>query len=115
MSRWQLKPAQGFESRLRKIKKRYPREVKAVFVNLHKYLTALNQGIAPRQISAGFIHSERKGIIAIDQSGTNGTELRLYIHPEDFTVHLITIGDKRSQQADINRSHDFAKQQRRRQ
>lgn len=115
MNRWHLETVEGFASRLKKTKKRHPDAVRAVFSNVDKYLTALNQGSRPRQIRAGFIHPERKGVISIDQSGSDGTQLRLYVHPENFTVYLITIGDKRSQEADIERSHAFVKRLRRKQ
>lgn len=112
---WKLTRAGGFAARLNRFRKRYPKETAAVLVNLDRYFGMLKRGKLPREIRAGFIHSEKKGVIAIDQSGSDGrpTQLRLYIHSRDMTVHLITIGDKSSQQADIKDSHDYVSSLRR--
>lgn len=66
-------------------------------------------------VAAGFIHPEGRGVVAIDQGacGPNAAEIRLYIRPGDRIVFLIAIGDKRSQQADIARAHQFVEQMRR--
>ena len=69
----------------------------------------VNKGVPPQQITAGFIHQEPGGVKAIDQKGPRkgigGTpkEGRLYVFPEEEskTLHLITIGDKNSQQKDL--------------
>lgn len=56
------------------------------------------------QIKHGFMHDEGQGAIAIDQKGggKNLAQTRLYIFPdtEAEILHLITIGDKRSQKKD---------------
>lgn len=112
MQRWKYQPVEGFEKRYNRIRKVYPSETRAVFVNLDRFVQMLNAGMLPRQIKAGFIHHERKGVVAIDQSGCDGNpaQIRLYIHSRDSTVHLITIGDKGSQQADIRTSQKFVTQ-----
>ena len=62
-------------------------------------------------MQAGFIHTEGKGVIAIDQSagGGNLEETRLYLFARDSTktVHLITIGNKKHQARDVAISHGF--------
>lgn len=115
MGRWKYQPVDGFRGRLERVRKDYPKETKAVFVNLDRFLGLLNQGVLPREIKAGFIHHERKGVVAIDQSGCDGSaaQVRLYIHSRDFTVYLITIGDKASQKNDIRTSQKFVSDLRR--
>ena len=73
--------------------------------NLDTYFGALNQGAVLEQIHYGFVHSEPKGVKAIDQKGAGAgvKQTRLYIFPDTDTqiVHLITVGDKSSQKKDI--------------
>lgn len=35
------------------------------------------------------------------------TRLYVYLDPEDKTIHLITLGDKRTQKTDIKTASDF--------
>jgi hypothetical protein len=112
MSEWKLVAVEGFDTRLRKISKRYPEETKAVLANLDRYKKALDELGVPQRVRAGFIHDEKKGVVAIDQSGVAGTQLRLYLVPKSREIRLITIGDKGSQQADIRHAHDYVKKQR---
>ncbi len=66
-----------------------------------------------QRVKTGFIHDEKKGVVAIDQSGVAGTQLRLYLVPKSHEIRLITIGDKSSQKADIKLAHDYVRKQRR--
>ncbi len=113
MSEWKIVSADGFGSRFNKIKKRYPQETTAVMVNLDRYKKALDEGGIPQNVSAGYIHPEKKGVIAIDQSGSSGAQLRLYLVPQSQEIQLITIGDKRSQREDIQTAHQYVERQRR--
>lgn len=115
MDDWKYKRVDGFDSRLRRARKDYPNETRAVLVNLERFMKLLREGMTPRQIKAGFIHHEKKGVVAIDQSGADGNpaQLRLHIHSRDLRVYLITIGDKASQPGDIRRSQDFVSKLRR--
>ncbi len=81
--------------------------------NLDRYKRGLDEGGIPQRVTAGYIHPEKKGVIAIDQSGSPGAQIRLYLVPQSREIHLITIGDKRSQQEDIQRAHRYVEQQRR--
>ena len=80
-------------------------EALAALNNLHTYMSALNEGINPLQISGGFIHDEGRGIKALDQKGGKGKlhQTRLYVYPDEKTkkLHLITIGDKNGQSLDV--------------
>lgn len=98
MSDWVLGESQVFESRYRRCEKKHPEETRAMLNNLDTYHKTLNSGVNPAQIKAGFIHSEQKGVIALDQNGAEGkpTQTRLYIYPDEQTrtVFTITIGEK---------------------
>ena len=113
MGEWKIVIADGFSPRFNKMRKRYPQETTAVMTNLDRYKKALDDGGIPQNVSAGYIHPEKKGVIAIDQSGSSGAQLRLYLVPQSQEIHLITIGDKRSQQEDIRTAHEYVKRQRR--
>lgn len=72
--------------------------------NLDTYFKSLQQGIKPLQIKHGFLHRETSGSVAIDQKGggPNLAQTRLYVYAdvENSVLHVITIGDKRSQKDD---------------
>ncbi len=116
---WVLRQTSTYEIRCKKYNKKHPNEAQAAFNNLHTIHNALNGGIKPSQLKAGFIHTEPNGIIALDQTGAQGNpkQIRLYIYPDENNlityldkdnkpddskvIYLITIGDKHSQQKDI--------------
>ncbi len=80
--------------------------------NLDTVLKALSSGAPVQNVSCfGFVHDEPKGIKAIDQKGAGAgvKQTRLYIFPDNTTntVHLIIVGDKKSQKADIKYATDF--------
>jgi hypothetical protein len=79
--------------------------------NLDTLMNALNQGAKLEQTKFGFMHYEPRGIIAIDQKRGGGglKETRLYTYPAKTTqiMHVITIGDKSTQKADIRYSCEF--------
>lgn len=86
-------------------KRSTPRELRAVLNNLDTYFKTLLRGVNPLQIKYGFMHPEPLGVVAIDQKGGGAAlrQARLYAYPElePELLHLITLGDKGSQQADI--------------
>jgi hypothetical protein len=98
---------------LRRYRKKHPHETVATLANLRKYQDALNLGAEPASIQAGFIHREPMGVVALDQRGaTGGTrERRLYVYAlkRDRSLHLITIGDRNTQQQDIATCRDYVK------
>lgn len=108
---WNVVTTDDFERRLRQFEKKNPRELAAVLENLQRYLEALNECDRPETIKFGFIHHEPKGVKAIDQKGGGNklkqTRLYTYAYLEDQTVHLITLGDKKTQRADIKLSENF--------
>ncbi len=109
---WKLQPTEEFAARHKRWGKNHPAELKAVLGNLDTYFEALILGTKPLQIKCGFIHPERQGVVAINQrgGGRNLAQTRLYAYPDirTETLHLLTLGDKTTQKADIALSHQYA-------
>lgn len=108
---WTLEQEDDYVRRHKRFEKKRPRELKATLGNLAKFLASLNAGARAFQIKAGFVHHEPDGVIAISQQGGGGNlaETRLYTFPngQTETLHLITLGDKSTQQADIRFCSEF--------
>ena len=108
---WKTQPDDEYIRRTRRWPKKYRRELLAVHNNLDTFLAALNCGAKPQHAKFGFIHTEPRGVLAIDQKGGGPSlkQTRLYTYPETGTqlVHLITLGDKSSQEADIRYASEF--------
>lgn len=113
MLSWELSSTDKYERKLKTYEKKNPNELIAMLSNLDTYHHALNQLGNPLQIKSGFIHQEPKGIIAIDQRGGKQKvklkQTRLYVYPdiESGNLYLLTIGDKRTQRADIQYCKNF--------
>ena len=108
---WQIEPTNLYLRRLKRFHKKFPREARAALDNLDTYVKTLQAGIPPAQVKHGFMHREPAGVVAIDQKGggVGLKEARLYVYPstEEFTVFLITLGDKNTQSADIRECTHF--------
>ena len=81
--------------------------------NLDIFLASLRSGKKPKPLIYGFLHSEPSDVIAIDQTGGRKVAAtRLYVYPdvETETLYLLTLGDKATQQADIQDCKRFVKQ-----
>lgn len=110
---WKIEPSDAYERAHKYYEKKHPNELIAVLDNLDKYFRTLCGGVHPQFIVAGYIRHEPKGIKALDQKGGGGKgklqQTRLYVYADIDTkiLHLITIGDKQSQKADIKQSTDF--------
>ncbi len=106
---WQITTTDDYIKSHRWYEKKRPRQLCAVLDNLDTFLRALNEnGMKLEQVrTLGFIHSEPRGVLAIDQKGGgDGTKIaqtRLYIFANAKTevIHLLRIGDKESQKEDI--------------
>jgi len=114
MDAWKLEATGKFTRKFKKYRKQHKPEAIAVLKNVQAFLDALNGGVHPRQFTAGFIHVEPHGVVAIDErgDGVKGRATRLYIYALQTkeTVYLITIGDKSTQQRDIKDCKTFLKQ-----
>ena len=98
--------AEDFSPRWSRFLKKHEHEASAMIKNLDKYFKSLSTGTNPMQITGGFIHSEPKGIKALDQKGClvmKPTQTRLYVFPEveRSILHVITVGTKTDQRSDI--------------
>jgi ribosomal protein S2 len=82
---------------------------------LDTYTVSLRQGVNPAQmVKQSFVHNERTGVQAIDQSPLRKGHkaLRLYVYPDTDTntLHLITVGEKDQQSRDVNECCDYVKE-----
>lgn len=104
---WEIVESGFWNSSLKKFLKRHKAETEAMLANLATYELALKNGVQPSQFKAGFIHNERNGLVAIDQSGSsvrNPKQTRMYVYAWVWgkELHLIKIGDKTAQKKDVN-------------
>lgn len=84
-SMWNVQPEDEYIRRVNRWPKKYRRELLAVHDNLDTFLRALNEGAKLEQAKFGFIHSEPRGVLAIDQKG-GGPSLK--IPQSNPTVYL---------------------------
>jgi hypothetical protein len=106
---WTLSPAGDEEQdplmrrRLKAFCKTNVLEVRNCFRNLDLFLKHLDMGGLPQQFSRA--RSEGRGLFAVDQHGPDDPplELRLYVYPDSNrqVLHVMLLGDKRTQAADI--------------
>ncbi len=116
---WELEESGFFKDKMSQFRKKNEDVVLLISDNLDTYFKTLKKGIHPQQISTKFIHREPEGVKAIDQSGSRKKlgiggkpkEGRLYVFPdvESKRLYLITIGDKKSQSADLADCKGFIK------
>ena len=111
MADWYIEALDTYERAHKQYEKKYSNELTAVLDNLDRYFKIISQGVHPQFIVAGYIHSEPKGVKALDQKGGKGNlkQTRLYIYPDVDAkkLFLITIGDKGSQKEDIRMCSNF--------
>jgi len=111
---WRMQIGPDFERAKRHYDKKRPAELAAVLRNLARLLEQLDSLPHCRAAHAGFLHHEPAGIWALDQKGPSRTKLqetRLYVYPaeENQTLHIITVGNKNSQAADLRCALDFVR------
>ena len=110
---WVLLPHSSYLRDMRWYTKKRSVELAAVHRNLERTMTLLSNSPHPRTIQAGFLHPEPHGMVAVDQRGGGGrlqeTRLYCYAHNGSRTVHLLGIGDKSSQHADLARLSPLAR------
>ena len=111
---WRMQIAPDFERAKRHYDKKRPAELAAVLRNLARLLEQLNALPHCRAAQAGFLHHEPAGIWALDQKGPSRTKLqetRLYVFPVEGnrTLHIITVGNKNSQAADLRCAVDYVR------
>ena len=114
VSMWRMQIAPEFERSKKHYDKKRPAELAAVLRNLARLLEQLNALPHCRAAQAGFLHHEPAGIWALDQKGPSRTKLqetRLYVFPEEESkaLHIITVGNKNSQAADLRCAVDYVR------
>ena len=115
MANWQLEQTDKYLRDQAYYEKKHPHELAAVLGNLDTYFKTLNNLGNPLQVSAGFIHTEPSGIIAIDQKGGGKKfklqQTRLYVYPDIpmNTLYILSLGNKTAQKDDINFCRGFVK------
>jgi hypothetical protein len=111
---WSIISTDTYERRLKKYHKKHPRELMAVLRNLNRFSDLLNTITNPQLIEAGYVHHEPQGVKAIDQKGggkdLKQTRLYIYTYEKDKMLHLITLGDKKTQSEDLAYCKEFMKQ-----
>ena len=104
---WNAKRDYAEENRFKHYAKKHPREFASCFVNLNRALAMLDGGMTLDQLSATrFFSSEGDGLFRIGQTGVpHAHETRLYVYVIVIRseMQIMTIGDKATQQMDINR------------
>ena len=115
---WEIKTSDEYLRRFKLFDKRKNKrvnELRAVHLNLERYLESLNSGVSPKQIQGGFVHPEPEDVVALtencpapetDSAPLNQKNLvpfRLYLYPdtEQKVLYLLTVGDKTTQPDDI--------------
>jgi hypothetical protein len=110
---WEIKPTTQWAKDLKWYEKKLPRELAAVLDNLQRYFDQLQAAKHPRVVQAGYLHHEPHGVVAVDQKGggpaLQQTRLYTFADAETRTLHLITIGGKKTQPSDIKLCSNFVK------
>ena len=109
---WKLQPASSFERARKRYEKKRPGELVAVLRNLARIRERLDAPPDFRAAQFGFLHPEPHGVWAIDQHGPSKVRLqetRLYVFPSgaDMVLHIITVGNKNTQAADLRLAAAF--------
>ncbi len=104
MSEWDIRYSEQFKRDIKRMQKRYPREVRQMFINLEEYKSRLQLHDNPLlMVEFSFVHRESSGCHAITQqplSSAAQTRLYLYCYLVKNELHLICAGDKTSQPKD---------------
>lgn len=109
---WELNADFAIGTKFVKFNKAHPREYASLFNNLNKITGLLNGGQKIGGFHVGFFRSESDGLWRIGQSGVpHAKESRLYLFPDQDNriFYLLSVGDKDSQQDDINEAKTLLK------
>ena len=90
--------------RFEQYRKRHPREYGACFENLARIVRRTNETGDPSLVQVAFFRSEFGNVWRIGQTGVpHARETRLYVYAVRIgrIFHILTIGDKDTQQADL--------------
>ena len=108
MSRFKVVESDELHGRLRDFlkSKSHGDPTRTALRHLQDVIDMLNEEIPLSRISkAGFVHREKNGVYATDQTGTLGRarQIRLYYYPDlkKRTVYVLRVGDKSTQTKDV--------------
>ena len=100
-------------NRMKHYAKKHRREYVSCLANLADVIAALNNGAVVTAIPFGFFRSEHDDVYRIGQTNVKHPhETRLYVYACVIrtTIYVLTIGDKATQQLDINACHAKARE-----
>jgi len=101
---WAFDATHASKSQFAKFNKNHPNEYASLFANLAKIQGLLRGGHKIGGFHVNFFRSEGNEVYRIGQTGVPGSlESRLYLYPDsEFQIlHILEIGEKTGQQADI--------------
>ena len=101
---WALDATHASKNQFAKFNKNHPDEYTSLFANLDKIQGLLRAGHKVGGFHVNFFRSEGDGVYRIGQTGVPGAlESRLYVYPDNESqiLHILEIGEKSGQQADI--------------
>ncbi len=101
---WAFEATHASKNQFVKFNKNHPDEYASLFANLAKIQGLLRSGHKVGGFHVNFFRSEGHEVYRIGQTGVPGAlESRLYVYPdsESKTLHILEIGEKSGQQADI--------------
>ena len=101
---WALDATHASKNQFAKFNKNHPDEYSSLFANLAKIQGLLRGGHKVGGFHVNFFRSEGDGVYRIGQTGVPGAlESRLYVYPDTASqiLHVLEIGEKSGQQADI--------------
>jgi len=102
--KWELELAYAIKSAFKRYAKKHRAEYASCFENLDRVHEILCNGHSWGSFQVGFLRTEGDGLFRVGQTGVaHARETRLYIHVDEAArrIHVLTIGDKDSQQDDI--------------
>ncbi len=117
MSEWVRSPPPGQEQaplkgRLKRFAKSNRVEFVNCFKNLEAFLEHLQLGGRPHQ--SAVVRPEGEGVFALDEDGPGNPRLalRLYVYPDEPTrvLHILLMGDRKTQREDVNACHQSIRQ-----
>lgn len=100
------------ENRFKRYEKKHRAEYLSCMARFADVLMRFDEVGHPHLIGKGYFQSEGEDVYRISQARVqNSLEVRLYIYVclIESKLYPITIGDKTTQQDDINRCHDIAR------
>lgn len=109
---WQIENSYAASNKFKKFAAKHPAEFDSLFANLEKIMRLLRTGNKIGGFRVNFFRSEGEGVYRIGQSGvSHAKESRLYVYPDEQAriVYVLTVGDKDSQDTDINEAKDITK------